>query len=236
MAFAIDDISPHVAEELHKETSLPDEATTVNRWIFRAIRAIQRLYFECWKEELSLSLTAGTYRYPYTSAIWGGAALVRPLRIDGNSFRYGSNPLSWRESIGRLDRVLGGPEWKDTASTGGTPRWVTEMAQCIIIGVKPDSDFVSDNPTLGGYYFRGEDLSDTSVDLKMYDDLQDYVIDLAKTIGAHQEDDNALGLLVSQWVQKHEPDMRAYDHAPREEEPIQPPSWGAHVYGSRATW
>jgi len=230
MAFSIDDIRPPVAEELHKETSLTAEALTVNRWIFRAIRGIQRLDFECWKNEPELTLTPGTYRYPYTSSIWTAAALTRPLRIDGNSFRYGDTSLVWRESIGRIDRFLGGASWKDSTASGGSPQYITEMGQAIIVGKKPDTTFVTANPTLKGYYFRGEDLSDTTADLAMYDDLQEYVIDLAKIIGAHQEDDNAIGLLVNQWVQRHEVEMRAYDHAPREEEPIQSPSWGGNVY------
>jgi len=194
---------------------------------------MQKYDFECWRNEFALSLTGLTYQYPYTSAVWSGAALTRPLRFDGNSVRYQSTHLRLVPSISRIDEMLGAA-WKDSAD-GGTPRYVTEMAQSMVFGARPSLAFVVTNPTVAGYYYRGEDLSTDgyeSANLAMYDDFRPYLEELALVFALQQVDDTEFRTMLQQWDKLTLPEMRGYDHIPVDDEPISAPSWASDVDGN----
>lgn len=233
MSFTIDDVRTHVLEQAHKNVSAVSGSVTYNsatRWIQRAIRHFQTHDFDCWKQEFILTLTAGTYIYPYTSAVWPTAALTRPLRLDGDSIRpYGArDPLIWVDSVQRMDEYLGGGQWKELGTTG-TIDYVSERAQSIITGPAPDAAFIADSPTLRGYYFRGEDVSDTDANLAMYDDFFEPLTELSLVFGTQQVDDTEFRTLLQLWEDRHLTELRGYDHVRRADEPIQAPSWARYV-------
>ncbi len=237
MSVTVADIKTVVASQLHKDLTATEDDSSVEIWVLRALRHMQRHDFECWREEFRLALTAGTYEYPYTSTVWGAsgseAALVRPLRIDGNSVRYSGTNLIWRESMYDMDIALGSPRWKD-GNNNGTPLYVTEKSQGLIIGAPPDQNFVDSNPAMQGYYFRGEDLKTSGfedVALAMYDDFFEHAVNLSNVFGMQQEDDTEFRAMLQFWNQNDLVEMRSYDHAPRSDEPIQMPSWGLYVEG-----
>ena len=109
MPFTINNVLPYIAEQAHKNpdaSSGSETDTTLLRWVLRAIRFMQRYDFECWREQWSLTLTAGTYQYAYADAVWASAAaLTRPLRIDGNSVGLNASDsvLEWVPTIRRID-------------------------------------------------------------------------------------------------------------------------------------
>ena len=238
MPFSIDDCKPYVLEAAHKNVSASSGSVTdvsARRWLERAIRYMQRFDFECWRNEFTLTLTAEDYHYLYTDAVWTAAALTRPLRLDGNSIRYGGTNLLWRPTIQRLDEELGGPDWKDSATSGGTPQYVTEMRQGLVLGAKPGSSFVTGNPTLRGYCYRGEDLSTVgyeATDLMMYDDFQEHLINLACVFAFQQVDDTEYRTQLDFWLNRDLVEMRGYDHGPVDDEPIPAPEWAANVDGN----
>lgn len=244
MPFSINDIKPTIAEQAHKNSLAATGSTTdtsLTRWIVRAVRHMQHYDFECWRNEFILTVAADDYHYLYTDAVWQGAALVRPLRLDGNSIRASGQrqPLLWAPSINRIDEILGG-QWKEVAADGGgTPSYVTEMAQGLIVAAVPDAAFVAAHPTLRGYYYRGEDLSTSGyedLDLKMYDDFRVHLENLALVFALQQGDDTEFRSLLQHWDQYELPEMRGYDHAISDDEPIQGPSWAGDVDGSEDTF
>lgn len=243
MPFTINNVLPYVAEQAHKNpdaSSGSETDTTLLRWVLRAIRFMQRYDFECWREQWSCTLTAGTYQYNYTDTVWAGAALARPLRIDGNSIRLNATDqyLEWVPSIQRLDERLGG-QWKDSGTANGSPTLATEMSQALIIGVKPSSTFVTNYSPLRGYYYRAEDLSSSgyrTTDLAMYDDFMEHLINLACVFAFQQTDDTEFRTQLQFWLERDLPEMRAYDHVPMDDEPIPAPAWAAYVDGAEDTF
>ena len=238
MAITVTQIKTHVTEQAHKDlgaTSGSADDNTVERWVLRAIRYMQRYDFECWRNEFSLTLSAETYNYPYASAIWTAAALTRPLRIDGSdgAVGYGTSQwLKWKPTIKEIDVALGGHSWKRIGS--GTPTYFSQMGQSLILGCRPSSDFVASYPTLYGYYYRGEDLSSSGFednDLAMYDDFFEHVINLAMVFALQQTDDSEFRTQLQYWLQSDLVEMRGYDHVPSDDEPIPPPPFARLVDG-----
>jgi hypothetical protein len=244
MSFTINDIKDTVAAQAHRPTGSASGSVTdshLNRWITRAIRKMQQYDFDCWRNEFTLTMSQDVYHYLYTDTAWSGAALVRPLRLDGNSIRPAgqSRPLQWTDTIQRIDEVLGG-QWKEVGTDGGgTPTYVTEMAQGLIVGAVPDSSFIATSSTMRGYYFRGEDLSTSGYEdlaLKMYDDFRVYLEELALVYSLQQEDDSEFRSLLQYWESATLPNMRGYDHVIRDDEPIPPPGWAMDVHGNEDTF
>ena len=240
----ITDIKAHVFEQSHKDSSASAGSTddnTVERWILRAIRYMQRHDFECWRNEFEVALTAGTYRYLYTDAAWNGdsTALVRPLRLDGNSVRYGKSLLKWAPSIRALDERMGGPSWKDSDDDGGTPSWVSEMGGGLVIAGKPIQAFIDVNASLKGYYYKGEDLSTSGFEnlgLAMYDDFFEHIVNLALVFAMQQTDDSEFRTLLGDWRNNDLVEMRGYDHVSSDDESVPAPLWATFVDGAQHTY
>lgn len=245
MSFTVSDMKPYVAAQAHKNVRAAAGSTSdndVERWILRAIRFAQRHDFECWRAEFQLDLTAGTYLYPYSSAVWNGSALTRPLRLDGSDegVGYGSSQyLKWVATIKRMDEVLGGHSWKRDTTKRGTPNYFSEMQQSLVIGVPPSQDFIDTNPSLYGYYYRGEDLSTSGfedVALAAYDDFFEHLVNLSLVFATQQEDDTEFNTLLQYWLQHDLVEMRGYDHVSSDDEPIPAPPFATYVEGSDHTW
>uniref|UniRef100_A0A6M3KKS5 Uncharacterized protein n=1 Tax=viral metagenome TaxID=1070528 RepID=A0A6M3KKS5_9ZZZZ len=235
MGFTCSDIKTPLAQRTHKLASVTDHNTSLKEWIKSAVRYAQRFDFECWKEEFSLTLTPLTYAYAYAGTVWPTAALTRPLRIDGDSIEDGNGGrIEHAKSMNFLDAILGGPEWKRSATGGAVTHW-TSRGQSIIVGTRPSTAYVTDHPLFYGYYYRGEDLTSASYEttsLAMYDDFFEHILSLAEVFGSKQEDDTTFQANLQYWLQHDLPEMRGYDHVPEEDEPIPAPEWATYIEGT----
>jgi len=240
MGFAPEDVRVHIGSRVHKDvsSSTGDDYSDVTLWIVQAAKYLQRMNdWTCHKQEFSLTLTAGTYEYPYSSAVWSGAALVRPRKIQMDAIRQidSSRRLTFVDEIEEVDRLLGS-QWRDANTQDVVPRYATIRGNSLIVAGKPSASFISDYPTLEGYYYRGEALVTSAADwettdFEFFDDFYMDVVDLAIIFGMQQEDETEFRTMLQQWNSNRLPELRGYDHTPSSDEQIATPGWYGSVEG-----
>jgi len=240
MAFAPSDVRSHVGGRVHKDvsSSTGDDYTDVTLWIVQAARYLQRVNdWTCHKEEFSLTLTASTYIYPFSSAVWSSAALTRPRKIQGDSIRPigTNNNLRWVDEIEEIGRLLGG-QWRDSATGDVVPKYATSRSNSLIVAGKPSAAFIADFATLEGYYFQSEQLDTSSTDWEttdfaFHEDFFMDLVDLSVTFGLQQEDESEFRTMLQQWNQVRLPELRGYDETPHSDEQLETVGWYGSVEG-----
>jgi hypothetical protein len=235
MAFKGSDIRSAVSDRVHKNIDQTGTRayTQATRWIQQGVRYLQGVNdWACHKNEFSLTLANDDYDYAFSASSWPTAALTRPRKLQGDSIRYGSHFLEWKDQVEEIDRLLG-PQWKDSATTSATPRYATTYANQLVIAPKPSSAFVTANSLLNGYFFQGEDVTSTNwedSDLVFYEDLFMPLVDICNIFGMHQEDESALNIMLQRWERLELPNVRGYDFVLHSDEPIEVPDLGIEDY------
>ena len=236
MPYAPEDIRDHIGDRTHKDVddSGTDDYVHVTRWMVQAGRHLQRVNdWSCHKEEFSLTLSEGVYKYAYAAAVWGGAALVRPRKFQGDSIRpvNTKRTLKWRDEIEEIDRGLGG-QWRDSATANTTPQFVSMMGNQLIVAGKPSAGFIADFATLEGYYYLSEDFVTSgddweTTDFKFYDDFFMDHVDLCIIFGMQQEDESEFRTMLAHWDRTRLPELRGYDPTPHSDEQLNRVGWVA---------
>jgi len=161
------------------------------------------------RRSFEVTLVADQYNYAMAdiaSDLW---------RIDSKSLRYGdrSTFLTWGD-LDAIDSELE-PSWKDAATASGTPQYATRQGLELWIAGKPSEAFVADHPTLYGYGWRMENISEDSGANSGYlwlpQPLMGAAVTGALAYGWDEEDDpradKMLGRFQNVWV----PRLRAFE-------------------------
>lgn len=159
-----------------------DEATTAADWVKAGLNHISLMGAWSWlKTSLTLpasgSQTAGDYSYALPTDFFRLAA--KSVRYGGKETKLVYRRIDW------IDDYLG-PDWKDSGSDNGTPRFITRVGNELWVAPKPSQDHLDDYPYLYGYYWRREPSSGT---LYLPDEFEEAAICAALAEGWLQEDD-----------------------------------------------
>ena len=238
MSFTAQNIMTSVAYRAHKDITMAesDDDTDVKEAVKQAILYIQMADdWQAHRKVFTLSttttpaLTASTYNYAIRT-------LLSDFRkLDGDSVRYGTHPIEYRESAAQIDRDLG-PQWKD-GSEDGNPDYCTLLGNDLWLAPNLSSSWISSYGANGvrGYYWATEDV--TSVDattglttwedatLLMPHDFYMELVSVALIFLLQTEDDDNFRMLLQQWEQVGLTRLRGYDEAPKTNEPVRSPRW-----------
>lgn len=205
-------LKDRIALRAHKDLTRTDELTDVEFWARAGIEAIETDNSWSWLlSAYTISLVADTYEYAWPEGL---------QRFEVESFRYGGSDsyLKYVRKAENIDTYLG-PQWRDSATTGGTPDFIVDFGRNFWLAPKPTSSFVADNPTL---YFYGYGTALTAVEstTTLVDTTQlsiplrfaNFYVESALVVGLQQEDDPNY----SSYFQVHQQNllkMRSFDES-----------------------